>query len=240
KTLTLIVDEGQNLPENMLDVFRTLLNFEANDYKLLQLIIFGQPEMGTMIKKYPNFEDRISFDFELGPLSLQDTIGFINYRMKQAGGENKDWFTQEVIENIYKKTAGYPRRITNTCHVLLLNLLNTDNRTIDINIFNQVFSNNLSTESNDDPENKEYSSIAVNKLLDVLRNKEDNIETEDSDKNENVDTDDWIGGTTNEIIEKNIEAKPTTEAVKSNQEKVIAEPGAEPLKSEDELLISKT
>ena len=64
KILTLIVDEGQNMPENMLDVFRTLLNFEANDYKLLQLIIFGQPEMGTMIKKYPNFEDRISFDFE--------------------------------------------------------------------------------------------------------------------------------------------------------------------------------
>ena len=49
KTLVLIIDEGQNLPGEMLDVFRTLLNFETDDFKLLQLIIFGQPEMGTMI-----------------------------------------------------------------------------------------------------------------------------------------------------------------------------------------------
>ena len=46
KTLVLIIDEGQNLPGEMLDVFRTLLNFETDDFKLLQLIIFGQPEMG--------------------------------------------------------------------------------------------------------------------------------------------------------------------------------------------------
>ena len=70
KTLVLIIDEGQNLPGEMLDVFRTLLNFETDDFKLLQLIIFGQPEMGTMIHKYPNFEDRISFDFEIGPISI--------------------------------------------------------------------------------------------------------------------------------------------------------------------------
>ena len=59
KVLVLIKDEVQNLPGEMLDVFRTLLNFETDDFKLLQLIIFGQPEMGKIIKKYPNFEDRI-------------------------------------------------------------------------------------------------------------------------------------------------------------------------------------
>ena len=53
KVLVLIIDEGQNLPGEMLDVFRTLLNFETDDFKLLQLIIFGQPEMGNMIHKYP-------------------------------------------------------------------------------------------------------------------------------------------------------------------------------------------
>ena len=44
-----------HFPEEMLDVFRTLLNFETDDYKLLQLIMFGQPEMGNVIHKYPNF-----------------------------------------------------------------------------------------------------------------------------------------------------------------------------------------
>ena len=42
KVLVLIIDEGQNLPGEMLDVFRTLLNFETDDFKLLQLIIFSQ------------------------------------------------------------------------------------------------------------------------------------------------------------------------------------------------------
>tara|TARA_B100001123_G_scaffold450873_1_gene624617 strand:+ start:5216 stop:8320 length:3105 start_codon:yes stop_codon:yes gene_type:complete len=193
KILTLIVDEGQNMPENMLDVFRTLLNFEANDYKLLQLIIFGQPEMGTMIKKYPNFEDRISFDFELGPLSLQDTLGFIHYRMKQVSGEDREWFTKQVIENIYKKTGGYPRKITQVCHELLLSLLNTENRTIDGTIYDQVFSNNLSLKNEGDPDKKDYNSIAVNKLLDVLRQDSGTTDTEELIEEQDTQ-DEWIGG----------------------------------------------
>jgi len=82
KVTVLIVDEGQNLPAEMIDVFRTLLNFETDEYKLLQLIIFGQPEMTKLLKNYPNFEDRISFNFELGPVSLEDTRGLIDYRVK--------------------------------------------------------------------------------------------------------------------------------------------------------------
>ena len=108
KTLILVVDEGQNLPGEMLDVFRTLLNFETDDYKLLQLILFGQPEMGNMIHKYPNFEDRISFDFEIGPLNLGDTKGFIEHRLTMVGGGDKNWFSQKSIEKIHKNTQGYP------------------------------------------------------------------------------------------------------------------------------------
>ena len=192
RTLTLIVDEGQNLPENMLDVFRTLLNFEANDYKLLQLIIFGQPEIGSMISKYPNFEDRISYDFDLGPLSLQDTVGFINHRMKQVGGGDKPWFSQEVIEKIYKSTGGYPRRITRTCHELLLSLLGTDNKIIDVNMFDKAFFNDIPASSDkEETEKKDYSSIAVNKLLDVLR--KDKNKSDETKENDMVDDDLMIG-----------------------------------------------
>lgn len=191
RTLTLIVDEGQNLPENMLDVFRTLLNFEANDYKLLQLIIFGQPEIGSMISKYPNFEDRISYDFDLGPLSLQDTVGFINHRMRQVGGGDKPWFSQEVIERIYKSTGGYPRRITRTCHELLLGLLDNDNKIIDVEMFEKISSETVSSENFEKSEKKDYSSIAVNKLLDVLRSDKNNEENSELDNN--IDDDLLIG-----------------------------------------------
>ncbi|MEC7876250.1 MAG: AAA family ATPase, partial [Pseudomonadota bacterium] len=211
KILTLIVDEGQNMPENMLDIFRTLLNFEANDYKLLQLIIFGQPEMGTMIKKYPNFEDRISFDFELGPLSLQDTTGFIHSRMKHVSGVDREWFTQQVIENIYKKTGGYPRKITQVCHELLLSLLNTKNRTIDGNTYDQVFSNNLPLINEGDPDKKDYSTIAVNKLLDVLRKDSGTADTEELTEGQDAQ-EEWIGG---EPVDENINPKNDTEVIET-------------------------
>ena len=86
----------------MLDVFRTLLNFETDDFKLLQLILFGQPEMGKIIHKYPNFEDRISFDFEIGPIALEDMQGMIDHRITVTGGEPGSWFTQKSIKKIHK------------------------------------------------------------------------------------------------------------------------------------------
>ena len=88
RVLVLIIDEGQNLKGEFLDVFRTLLNFETDDFKLLQLVIFGQPEMTSIIHEYPNFEDRITFNFELGPLDLESTTGVIKHRLSVSGGEN--------------------------------------------------------------------------------------------------------------------------------------------------------
>ena len=96
----------------MIDVFRTLLNFETDEYKLLQLIIFGQPEMTKMLSNYPNFEDRIAFNFELGPVSLEDTRGLIDYRIKISGEENQAWFSDGAIKEIHKITDGFPRKMT--------------------------------------------------------------------------------------------------------------------------------
>ena len=110
----------------MLDVFRTLLNFETDDFKLLQLIIFGQPEMGKMIHKYPNFEDRISFDFEIGPINLEDMKGMIDHRIQITGGVAGSWFTEEAILKIHKNTQGYPRKITQLCHQILLAMISEE------------------------------------------------------------------------------------------------------------------
>ena len=130
KTLVLIVDEGQNLPGDMLDVFRTLLNFETDEFKLLQLIIFGQPEISRIIKDYPNFEDRIIFNFELGPISLEDTKGMIHHRINVTGGQKKNWFTDESIIKIHKNTQGYPRKITLLCHQSLLIMMSENKESI--------------------------------------------------------------------------------------------------------------
>ncbi len=194
KTLVLVIDEGQNLPGEMLDVFRTLLNFETDDFKLLQLILFGQPEMGKIIHKYPNFEDRISFDFEIGPIALEDMQGMIDHRITVTGGDPGSWFTQQSIKKIHKNTQGYPRKVTQLCHQLLLTMISEDKKEINEEMVQRVISGKINTGGLLKQKKKNYNEIAVNKLLDVLRkdttpppSEEKKVLTKELD-------DDWIGG----------------------------------------------
>ena len=205
KTLVLVVDEGQNLPEEMLDVFRTLLNFETDDYKLLQLIMFGQPEMGKMINKYPNFEDRISFDFEIGPLNLADTKGFIEYRLAKVGAENQTWFSPKSIEKIYKNTHGFPRKITLVCHQVLMAMMGEEADVITEDLVMRVISGKANTTGLLQQKKKDYTQVAVNKLLNVLR-KDTDGETAGDRKElaEIINDDDYIGGEEPPAVEKEI------------------------------------
>lgn len=194
KTLVLIIDEGQNLPGEMLDVFRTLLNFETDDFKLLQLIIFGQPEMGNMIHKYPNFEDRISFDFEIGPITLEDMKGMIDHRVEATGGTPGSWFTEKGIIKIHKNTQGYPRKVTQLCHQLLMTMMSEDKDQINEEMIQRVIAGKINTGGLLQQKKKNYNEIAVNKLLDVLR--KDTSEEKPVDdalaEDDELD-DDWIG-----------------------------------------------
>ncbi|MCK5082115.1 MAG: AAA family ATPase, partial [Candidatus Omnitrophica bacterium] len=71
KAVVLIIDEAQKLNDRSLEVLRVLLNYETNEYKLLQLVLLGQTELHEKIVNIPNFFDRISFKYMLNPFSLQ-------------------------------------------------------------------------------------------------------------------------------------------------------------------------
>ncbi len=194
KTLVLIVDEGQNLPEEMLDVFRTLLNFETDEFKLLQLVMFGQPEMGNMIHKYPNFEDRIAFDFEIGPLSHSDTKGFIEHRLSMAGVPDQTWFSPGAIEKIYKNTHGFPRKLTLVCHQVLLAMMGEEADVITENLVERVTSGKANTAGPIQHKKKDYTQVAVNKLLNVLRNEVDEPKSANDVPEGKISADDDIIG----------------------------------------------
>jgi len=195
KTLVLIIDEGQNLPGEMLDVFRTLLNFETDEFKLLQLIIFGQPEMGNMIHKYPNFEDRISFDFEIGPISLEDMRGMINHRIEITGGQAGSWFNEKALLKIHKNTQGYPRKVTQLCHQLLLTMISEEKTIINDEMVQRVISGKIDTGGLLKQKKKNYNEIAVNKLLDVLRKDDEPPKKIQKPMLDEIEEDDeWIGG----------------------------------------------
>ena len=115
--MVLIIDEGQKLSQPYLEILRTLLNYETNEQKLLQLVILSQMELLPRIQKIRNFMDRISLKYIINPLDEIGTGEMIEFRLKQAGyhGERK-LFTPEAIREIYEYTQGYPRRIAMVCH----------------------------------------------------------------------------------------------------------------------------
>ncbi len=220
KVIVLIVDEGQNLPEQMIDVFRTLLNFETDEYKLLQLIIFGQPEMTKMLSNYPNFEDRIAFNFELGPVSLEDTRGLIDYRIKISGEENQAWFSDGAIKEIHKITDGFPRKMTQLCHQLLLSMIGEERDSIDADMVKRVSSgqtpdaDKLKKISSDG----EFDDIAVNKLLDVLRKKDKRSSSADSsDKKVEKSPPEEIEESTDELEKPHEEEVSSVEEIKEEK-----------------------
>lgn len=117
KTVVLIIDEGQKLTQPQLEVLRTLLNYETNEHKMLQLVILAQMELLPRIKKIRNFMDRISTKYMLNPLNEYETGQLINFRLKQAGyTEQKSLFSHEALRKIYQYTQGYPRQIASVCH----------------------------------------------------------------------------------------------------------------------------
>jgi general secretion pathway protein A len=124
KIVTLIIDEAQKLNENSLEVLRVLLNYETNEFKLLQLVLLGQLELHSEIMNIPNFFDRISFKYTLNPLDFDETKEMVEFRIRQAGYKaSMHLFLDDAIREIYQYSRGYPRQTTMLCHRALKNLV---------------------------------------------------------------------------------------------------------------------
>ena len=132
RTVILIIDEAQKLEASTLETLRILLNFETNEYKLLQLVLLGQAELYPKIINMPNFMDRISFKYTLNPLDAKETKELIGFRVKAAGYNSRmELFLDEAVSEIYTYTRGYPRKITKLCHQALKELILQNKHAVD-------------------------------------------------------------------------------------------------------------
>lgn len=117
----LILDEAQNLSTEVLEQVRLLTNLETNHQKLLQIILVGQPELKTLLKR-PNLRQlaqRITARYHLLPLSQRDTLAYINHRLAVSGAR-QSLFTNRAIKRIYYRSGGIPRLINIICDRALL------------------------------------------------------------------------------------------------------------------------
>jgi general secretion pathway protein A len=125
KTTVLIIDEGQKIPAFCLEILREFLNYETNEFKLLQIVIFAQKEFENTIKKYANFADRINLYHYLKPLNFRDTRLMIKFRLEKSKDTHKkiDFFSYPAMLKVYRATGGYPRKIINLCHHCILAMI---------------------------------------------------------------------------------------------------------------------
>jgi len=125
KTVILIIDEGQKIPTFCLEILREFLNYETNEYKLLQIVIFAQKEFEGTIRKYPNFADRINLYHTLKPLNFRDTRLMIKFRLEKSSNSAPKMrlFTLPALWAIYRISGGYPRKIINLCHQSILSMI---------------------------------------------------------------------------------------------------------------------
>ena len=145
KRIVMIIDEGQKMGPNQLEIVRSLLNFETNSMKLIQFSIFAQPEFIDTLNTMENFKDRITYMFNINNMDDEDTRGLIDHRLKIAGlPEEREIFTENAKNLIYKYTRGFPRKIIVTCHNLLIDMLITGKSKVDADlVFKFTQQNNL-------------------------------------------------------------------------------------------------
>jgi general secretion pathway protein A len=125
-TTILLIDEGQKLPVFCLEVLRELLNYETNDHKLLQIIIFAQKEFEQTIQALDNFNDRIDFRYTLSPLGFFETRQLIRFRLEKSGGHTSPVppvFSFLAFAAIFRYSRGYPRKIINLCHHVMIRMI---------------------------------------------------------------------------------------------------------------------
>ncbi len=132
KTIVLIIDEGQKLSPTFLEILRTLLNYETNEYKLLQLVILGQMEILPRVKRIKNFYDRVILKYIINPLDENEARQMIDFRLRQAGWDAVcPLFTEGAMRMVYERALGYPRKISILCHNALAALVMHDKRVVD-------------------------------------------------------------------------------------------------------------
>ncbi len=138
--VVVLLDEAQNLPDDSFEELRMLGNLEADDAKLLQVCILGQPELRDRFR-HPNLrqlDQRLFRRFHLCSLDRQTTEAYILHRLAVAGHTGGELFTPEAIDRIYAASQGTPRIINQICDNALLTAYGQEAHQVDEAIITRV------------------------------------------------------------------------------------------------------
>ncbi len=119
KMTLLIFDEAQLISSETFEEIRLLLNFQLNDRFMITIVLLGQPELRDIVKNIKQLNQRIAVKYHLNALNFDETIKYIDTRLKKAGSDGSI-INRQALNEIYSYTGGIPRIINNVCDMSLM------------------------------------------------------------------------------------------------------------------------
>jgi len=113
RQVVLFVEEAQSMPIETLEEIRLLSNLETDENKLLQMVLFGQPELDEKLSAphIRQLKERITHSFNLSPFPPDDTLKYLNFRLRAVGYRGPDVFNKKTAGAVKKYSDGLTRRI---------------------------------------------------------------------------------------------------------------------------------
>lgn len=122
RRVVLIVDEAQALPEDCLEAVRLLTNLETEKSKLVQVVLFGQPELDAHLDRpsVRQLRQRITFSHRLTSMDVKAVSGYLVHRLAVAGYRGPRLFGAPLVREMFRACNGVPRLINIVAHKCLL------------------------------------------------------------------------------------------------------------------------
>ncbi len=122
KKVILCLDEVQAMPIQTLETLRLLTNLETEKRKLLQVVLYGQPELDEVLENpaIRQLKQRITFSYNLQPLNDVAIKAYVRHRLSVAGYTKKELFSTQALDCLRQNSGGIPRLINILCHKAMM------------------------------------------------------------------------------------------------------------------------
>jgi MSHA biogenesis protein MshM len=113
RRVVILIDEAHVMPEDTLEQVRLLSNLESSRHKLLQIVLFGQPELDATLAKpsLRQLRDRVTHGFRMRPLAAPEVVKYLDFRMRAAGYRGPEVFAPRAARALARASGGLTRRI---------------------------------------------------------------------------------------------------------------------------------
>ena len=134
KRVVVCIDEAQAMPLETLEALRLLSNLETEKRKLLQIVLFGQPELDQKLRRpeIRQLQQRIAFHYRLGALDRREIGDYVTHRLRAAGYRGDGLFSPAALRALYRASGGTPRLINILAHKSLMSVFGEGQPTVKV------------------------------------------------------------------------------------------------------------